>query len=97
MRLKFGLDEVEATERTCIIVVEIDSGEGVIQTGIIVDSVSEVLNIRGEDIEEAPSFGASVDTEYILGMAKMDGQVKILLEIDKVLSQSEVKHLGQVG
>lgn len=97
LRLKFGLDEVQATERTCIIVVEISSGDGVIQTGIIVDSVSEVLNIRAEDIENAPSFGAAVDTEYILGMAKMDGQVKILLEIDKVLSQSEAKNLGQVG
>lgn len=97
LRLKFGLDEVQATERTCIIVVEISSGDSVIQTGIVVDSVSEVLNIRAEDIENAPSFGAAVDTEYILGMAKMDGQVKILLEIDKVLSQSEAKHLGQVG
>ena len=55
--------------------------------GIVVDSVSEVLNIKGGDIEDTPTFGTRVDTDYILGMAKMNGGVKILLDIDKVLSR----------
>ena len=53
--------------------------------GVVVDSVSEVLNIKGADIEETPNLGARLDTDYILGMAKINGGVKILLDIDKVL------------
>jgi len=60
------------------------------QVGIVVDTVSEVLNIREKDIEDTPTFGTSLNTEYILGMAKIEGGVKILLEIDKVLSSEEV-------
>ena len=93
LRLRFGLDENEYTERTCIIVVEIQSKDGTIQTGIVVDSVSEVLNIKAEEIEETPSFGAELDTTYILGMAKMEGGVKILLDIDSVLSREETEIL----
>jgi purine-binding chemotaxis protein CheW len=58
--------------------------------GIVVDSVSEVLNVKGADIEETPAFGAMLDTEYILGMAKIGGGVKILLEIDRVLGSEEL-------
>jgi len=73
-----------------------DSDETTVLIGIVVDSVSEVLNIGGEEIEDAPQFGTSLDTNYILGMAKMDGGVKILLDIDKVLSQQEVAQLENV-
>ena len=82
LRLRFGMQAIEYTERTCIIVVEITGQAGKIQIGSVVDSVSEVLNIKGEDIENTPTFGASLDTEYILGMAKMEGGVKILLDDD---------------
>jgi purine-binding chemotaxis protein CheW len=58
--------------------------------GIVVDSVSEVLNIKANDIEETPAFGTKLETDYILGMAKVQGSVKILLDIDKVLSRDEV-------
>ncbi|MCP4575953.1 MAG: purine-binding chemotaxis protein CheW [Deltaproteobacteria bacterium] len=95
LRRRFGMEEMEYTERTCIIVVEIDSQTGTIMMGIVVDSVSEVLNIQGRDIEDAPTFGASLDTDYILGMAKMEGDVKILLDIDRVLKADEVATLGQ--
>ena len=57
---------------------------------IVVDSVSEVINIKGSDIEDTPAFGTALDTEYILGMAKMGGGVKILLDIDRVLTTDEV-------
>ena len=90
LRLRFGVEEIEYTERTCIIVVEITGSTGTIQIGNVVDSVSEVLNIKGEDIENTPTFGTTLDTEYILGMAKMEGGVKLLLDIDKVLSAEEV-------
>ncbi len=90
LRLKFGMDSIDYTERTCIIVVETEGSTGTVQIGIVVDSVSEVLNIKGDDIEETPTFGASLNTDYILGMAKMEGGVKILLDIDRVLSTKEV-------
>ncbi|MBW1717509.1 MAG: purine-binding chemotaxis protein CheW, partial [Deltaproteobacteria bacterium] len=69
LRLRFGMDEIDYTERTCIIVVEIEGQAGIVLIGIVVDAVSEVLNIKGEDIEETPTFGTKLDTEYILGMA----------------------------
>jgi purine-binding chemotaxis protein CheW len=90
LRLKFGMEEVAYTERTCIIVVEIKRQGGSVLIGIVVDSVSEVLNIKANDIEETPAFGVRVDTNYILGMAKMSGGVKILLDIDRVLNADEL-------
>ena len=94
LRLRFSMSEVEYTEKTCIIVVEIKTTTGQRQTGIVVDSVSEVLKIKEEDIEETPSFGTALDTEYIFGMAKMEGGVKILLDIDKVLGGQELDSLA---
>ncbi len=93
LRLRFGMEPMEYTERTCIIVVEITGEMRTVLIGIVVDSVSEVLNIKSEDIEETPAFGTAMDTDYILGMAKMDGGVKILLDIDKVLNAQEIKLL----
>jgi purine-binding chemotaxis protein CheW len=90
LRLKFGIPAIDYTERTCIIVVEISGQSGAIKIGIVVDAVSEVLNIKGEDVENTPAFGTRVNTDYILGMAKMGGSVKILLDIDKVLSTQEL-------
>ena len=94
LRRKFGIREEDFTDRTCIIVVEILGTAGAIPIGIIVDSVSEVLNISGEDIEPTPTMGSSLDTQYILGMAKVKGKVKILLDIDQVLSTDEVSTLA---
>ncbi len=85
LRLRFGLEATTYTERTCIIVVEIDGDSGSVPMGIVVDAVSEVLNIRGADIENTPTFGVKLNTDFILGMAKTGGGVKILLDIDKVL------------
>ena len=77
--------------------VEVNSTESTVTMGLVVDSVSEVLNIRAEEIQETPSFGAQVDTEYILGMAKMDGKVKILLDIDKVLSVDQLQKMKDLA
>jgi purine-binding chemotaxis protein CheW len=81
------MDVIDYDDRTCIIVVDMAGGAGKkIVMGIVVDSVSEVLNIKGEEIEDAPTFGVRLDTDYILGMAKVKGGVKILLDINKVLT-----------
>jgi len=90
LRLKFGLPSMDYTERTCIIVIEISKDNSRILIGILVDSVSEVLNIKGADIEDTPNFGARLNTDYILGMAKTGGKIKILLDIDRVMSAEDV-------
>jgi purine-binding chemotaxis protein CheW len=97
LRLKFTMDAADYTDRTCIIVVEIDSDTGTVLIGIVVDAVSEVLNIKAEEIEETPAFGSKLNTDYILGMAKMEGGVKILLDIDKVLSTKEIEMLDKTS
>lgn len=89
-RLKFGMPEAEYTKETCIIVVNIDNR----LMGIIVDTVSEVLDINAKDIEPAPSLGSSIKTDFILGMGKIKGKVKILLDVDKVLSLEELALLN---
>ncbi len=97
LRTKFEMPTIPYTERTCIIVVEIDSDTSTILIGIVVDSVSEVLNIREEEIEDPPRFGTQLRHDYILGMAKRDGGVKILLNIDKVLSSDEITAMEKVS
>jgi len=97
LRLRFGMDAIDYTERTCIIVVEIDGAFGTVMIGIVVDAVSEVLNIKVEDIEDTPTFGTKLNTDYILGMAKMEGGVKILLDIDRVLSGDEMAVLEKAA
>jgi purine-binding chemotaxis protein CheW len=94
LRTKFGMETAEVTEQTCIIVVEITQSGRKFNTGIVVDRVQEVLDIAGNDIEEAPQFGASVDTNFILGMGKIGESVKILLDIDRVLGSQEVGDLA---
>ncbi len=97
LRSKFGMETAERTEQTCVIVVEIRQGGRKLSTGIIVDHVSEVLDIAGEKIEEPPTFGASVDTDFILGMGKIGDSVKILLDIDRVLGEEEIAMLAETA
>jgi purine-binding chemotaxis protein CheW len=85
LRLKFGFPSEAYTERTCIIVVDVDLPSGKVMMGIVVDSVSEVLSLTGAEIEAPPAFGDAVDTEYMLGLAKVKGAVKILLDLNRVL------------
>jgi len=96
LRLRFGMEEMEYTDRTCIIVVEIAGSTGTVQIGIVVDSVSEGLYIKGEDIEDTPTFGTKLNIDYILGMAKMEGGVKIMIGIDKVLFHQELELMSAV-
>ncbi len=90
LRLKFGLAEAEYDERTSIIVIEFKSIHGQVQMGIVVDTVSEVINIPGKNIEPAPNFGARLKSEYIKGMAKTRERVIIILDIDLILTDEEL-------
>ena len=95
LRAKFGMEGVTQSDQTCIIMVEIQHGNRKLSTGIIVDRVSEVLDIPGSSIEEAPEFGATMDTDFILGMGKIGDKVKILLDIGKVLDGAEVVQITE--
>ena len=92
LRLKFGMETVANTNETCIIVVQ----AGGVEIGIVVDRVFEVTDIDAAQIQEAPSFGSTVDTDYILGIGKSAGRVKLLLDIDKVLSPEEVGEMQEL-
>ncbi len=95
LRLKFGMEEAEVTDQTCIVVLEITNQNQSFQTGIIVDRVSEVLDISEDQLEPAPNFGSSIDTNFILAMAKMEDSVKILLDIDKVLCSDNLADIAE--
>ncbi len=85
LRLKFQMEEADYTDQTCIIVVDV----GVLM-GIIVDTVVEVLDIPSKDIDPPPPLGSNVDTSFVMGMGKVKDEVKILLDIEKVLSVQEM-------
>lgn len=92
LRVRFGFPETANTDLTCIVVVQVKpAGDKSRQMGLIVDGVEEVANIAASDIEETPSFGARVSTNSILGLAKIKGAVKTLLNIEEVIAD----HLGQ--
>ena len=87
---RFGGRPTEVGKRTCIVIVEVQDGELRHDIGIMVDAVSEVLDIPDSDIEPPPTFGAKIRAEFIFGMDKVQGKFVILLNIDKVLSVEEI-------
>jgi purine-binding chemotaxis protein CheW len=93
LRLKFSMPEEEHTQETCVIVVEVNNTS----IGIIVDSVSEVSDISGGDIEEAPSFGQGIDTDFITGLGKVKEKIIILLDIETVLSSEELEMVEELA
>lgn len=97
LRVKFGL-KAEFAERTCIVVVQVKlPTEQIVQMGLIVDSVEEVVTLTNDEIEPTPDFGTKVDTTYLLGMAKVKGQVKTLLDIDRVVAPETVQAIAQAA
>ncbi len=95
LRVKFGL-KAEFAERTCIVVVQVKlPSTQSVQMGLIVDSVEEVVNLNAQDIEPTPDFGTRIDTSYLLGMAKVKGQVKTLLDIDRVVGSDTVEQISR--
>jgi purine-binding chemotaxis protein CheW len=96
LRTKFAMEIAKVTDETCIIVVEIHQAGRKFSTGIVVDHVQEVLDIDTENIEPAPQFGSTVNTDFILGMGKVEESVKILLDIDKVLCSDELQSIDSI-
>lgn len=96
LRVKLQMTEQEYNDRTCIIILEMGGVYDRFLIGLIVDSVSEVTNIQTQDIEDTPSFGKTVDTSYILALAKVKQQVKILLNTQRLFKQEETKALGAI-
>lgn len=94
LRLKFGMDTRQDTDRTCIIVVQLQSGESTVTMGLIVDEVSEVLDVSAAQIEPPPSFGSSVDVSFIMGMGKVGQKVVQLLDADRILMRQELEAIG---
>lgn len=94
---RFGGKTTEVGRRTCIVIVEVPDEDSRHDIGIIVDAVSEVLEIQGSEIEPPPSFGARIRADFIQGMGKVAGKFVILLEINKVLSVDEIAQLTGVA
>ena len=96
LRLKFEIPLEDYTEETAIIVVDVENEKGDINIGIIVDRVSDVLDIHGKEIEITPSFGVEVNSEFILGMAKIEKKIITLLDINRILTSAELVKLQKV-
>ncbi|EKD29194.1 MAG: hypothetical protein ACD_79C00020G0002 [uncultured bacterium] len=97
LRLKFGLESKAETDKTCIIVLQVNTGNKQLIMGILVDEVSEVVDIKKNQIEDAPSFGTTVDIDFIMGMGKVGNKVIMLLDVDKVLTKEEIKTLANAA
>ena len=97
LRLNFGLESIADTEKTCIIVIQVETARAKVTMGILVDEVSEVLDVAGDAIEPAPSFGSAVDTRFIKGMGKIGQKVVVLLDIDRVLAADEIDAVSAVA
>ncbi len=93
LNVKFGMDRTQITDETCIIVIKTSS----LMMGILVDKVSEVIKLASENIEDTPSFGADVDTEYLLGMGKAGGRICLLLDIEKVIMASDIINMKKTA
>lgn len=97
MALRFGRKSSDVTRRTCIVIIEIESGEEKQDVGVVVDTVNEVLEIPDAEIEQTPSFGAKIRADFIRGMGKINGKFVIILSVNHVLSIDEMATLGQVS
>ncbi|WP_184197197.1 chemotaxis protein CheW [Chitinimonas taiwanensis] len=96
LAVRFGRPATEIGRRSCIVIVEVEYADGWHDLGVIVDAVDEVLELRPEDIEPAPAFGAQLRAEFIRGMGKLDGRFVIVLALEHVLSISEMAELAGV-
>ena len=94
---RFGGQQTEVSRRTCIVIIEVGNGEERHVIGVVVDAVSEVLEVSSADIEPAPSFGAKIRADFIDGMGKIGGKFVIILSIQRVLSVDEIAMLATVS
>lgn len=94
---RFGQPSNPVTKRTCVVIIEVATEGKQQDIGVMVDSVSEVLEIPDSEIEPAPTFGARIRTDFIHGMGKVKGVFVVILEVNKVLSLDELAQIGQVA
>lgn len=97
LRTKFNMESIDDTQETCIIVLEIEKNGQSEQIGVVVDNVKEVQDIADQEIEDSPSLGHDVDTKFIKGMANVKDKVVILLNVEKIFSESDLKEVAQVA
>lgn len=97
LRARFGMDTISDNEETCIIVVDLSDASRSLLMGILVDAVSEVLEIKAEEIQDSPSLGADQGADFILGIGKVKGDVKILLDIEKVLTGTSMADVAAIA
>jgi len=97
LSVRFGRKAAPVTKRTCIVIIEIETGDEKQDVGVVVDSVSEVLEIPRTEVEQAPSFGAKIRADFIRGMGKINGKFVIILAVNHVLSIDEMAMLAQAG
>lgn len=96
LALKFGLPEKPVSKQTCVVIVEVESGENKTTMGVIVDSISQVVDLPPDQIEPAPDFGTRVKLEYLLGMGRSGQKFVMILDIDKALSPSELSSVAAI-
>ena len=94
---RFGGKSTSVARRTCIIIIELEQDEQKHDIGVMVDAVSEVLEIARSEIEPPPAFGAKIRTDFISGMGKVNGRFVIILDVGRVLSVEEISMLTQVA
>ncbi len=95
LQVRFGKPSSEVTKRTCIIIVEIDAGGTRHDFGVVVDTVNAVLDIPDAQIEPPPSFGTQIRTEFISGMGRVDGRFVIVLDVNRLLADTELLALAE--
>ena len=93
LKIKFGMDQTGITDETCIIVIKTAS----LMMGIMVDKVSEVVNVASQDVEDTPAFGGDVNPEYLLGVGKIGGRIRLLLDIEKIITVSDIIHMKKAA
>lgn len=93
LAVRLGRKPIEVQKRTCIIVVELENNEQNHVLGLLADSVSEVIDMNDDNIEDAPSFGANIRADFIQGIAKRDDEFVVLLDANNALSIRELAHL----
>lgn len=94
LRLKFGMEPIADTDKTCIVVVQVKGGDIPVVMGVVIDEVREVRDIMNDEVDEPPSFGSTVSADFIMGIGKLNNRVIMLLDIDTVLSREEVEKIS---
>lgn len=97
LAVRFGRSSRDVSRRTCIVIVEVETPNGIQDMGVVVDAVSEVLEIPASEIEPPPEFGTRIRTDFIAGMGKVDGRFVVILDVCRVLSLEEVAVLATLA